>query len=90
LLGLENGNRRYAHFTREDPFPFNAKGTLEQGGSGFVDKIESPLGSREFARKRFGRTRNLQKAELQSFMNELKIWKRLYHNYCVELCTFFT
>ena len=84
-LDLENGNRRHAHFTRDDPFPFESKGTLGQGGFGFVDKISSPLSGREFARKRFRRARDLRKAELQSFMNELKILKRLHHNHCVEL-----
>lgn len=84
-LDLENGNRRHAHFTRDDPFPFESKGTLGQGGFGFVDRISSPLSGREFARKRFRRARDLRKAELQSFMNELKILKRLHHNHCVEL-----
>lgn len=84
-LDLENGTKGHAHFTRDNPFPFERKGKLGEGGFGSVDRILSPRNGLEFARKRFRRQRNLTKTELQSFMNELNILKRLHHFHCVEL-----
>ena len=83
-LDLEN-KKGHSHFTRDNPFPFETKGTLGEGGFGLVDRILSPVSGREFARKRFRRRRGLQRTELESFMNELKILKRLHHIHCVEL-----
>ena len=82
-LDLEN-KRGHAHFTQKDPFPFEVKENLGEGGFGVVDRILSPLSGREFARKRIRRT-NLRKVVLESFMNEIKILKRLSHIHCVEL-----
>lgn len=84
-LDLEKNTGGHAHFTRDDPFPFETKETLGRGASGIVDRIISPLSDREFARKRFRRRKGLCKTELESFMNELKILKRLHHIHCVEL-----
>ena len=84
-LDLENNTKGHAHFTRDDPFPFEIKETLGSGGFGIVDRILSPLSGREFARKRFRRGKNMRKNELDSFMNELKILKRLRHIHCIEL-----
>lgn len=82
---LDLENKGHAHFTRDDPFPFETKGTLGSGGFGKVDKILSPLSGRELARKRFRRGKNMGKTELGSFMNELKILKRLHYTHCIEL-----
>jgi hypothetical protein len=84
-LDLENNTKGHAHFTRDDPFPFESKETLGSGGFGIVDRILSPLSGREFARKRFRRAIKMRRAELDSFMNELKILKRLHHVHCIEL-----
>jgi hypothetical protein len=62
-INLENGSRGHAHFTRNDPFPFEVKETLGEGGFGYVDKIVSPLSGRVFARKRFRRPRGQKKTE---------------------------
>jgi hypothetical protein len=62
-INLENGSKGHAHFTRNDPFPFEVKETLGEGGFGYVDKIVSPLSGRVFARKRFRRPRGQKKAE---------------------------
>ena len=83
-LDLENNTKSHAHFTRGDPFPFEVKGTLGTGGYGTVDRISSPLSGREFARKRFRRN-NMRGTRLESFMNEVKVLKRLHHIHCVEL-----
>jgi len=40
-INLENGSRGHANFTRNDPFPFEVKETLGEGGFGYVDKIVS-------------------------------------------------
>jgi hypothetical protein len=84
-LDLENNTKGHAHFTRDDPFPFECKETLGNGGFGTVDRILSLLSGREFARKRFRRGKNMRKAELVSFMNELNILKRLHYVHCIEL-----
>jgi hypothetical protein len=84
-LDLENNTKRHAHFTRDDPFPFESKGTLGSGGFAIVDRILSPLSGREFARKRFKRGKNMRKADLESFMTELNILKRLHHVHYIEL-----
>lgn len=83
-LDLEK-TKGHAHFTRDDPFPFEIKEMLGSGGFGTVDRILSPLSGREFARKRFRRGKNIPKKALESFMNELKILKRLRHIHCIEL-----
>jgi serine/threonine protein kinase len=78
---LENNTGGHAHFTRDDPFPFETKETLGRGGFGSVDRVLSSLSGREIARKRF--RRKGRRAELKSFMNELNILKRLRHKHCV-------
>jgi len=83
-LDLEKNTKGHVYFTGDDHFPFEAKGNLGEGGFGSVDRILSSLSGREFARKRF-RRRDLRKTGLESFMNEVKILKRLYHIHCVEL-----
>jgi hypothetical protein len=83
-IDLENGKGGHAHFTRDDPFPFEVKEKLGEGGYGYVDKIVSPLSGREFARKRFRRG-NTRKGDLQSFKTELQILKRIRYTHCVEL-----
>jgi hypothetical protein len=62
-INLENGSKGHAHFTRNDPFPFEVRETLGEGGFGYVDKIVSPLSGRVFARKRFRRPRGQKKTE---------------------------
>lgn len=62
-INLENGSKGHAHFTKNDPFPFEVQEILGEGGFGFVDKIVSPLSGRTFARKRFRRPRGQKKAE---------------------------
>jgi hypothetical protein len=83
-LDLENGTKGHAHFTRDNPFPFECKGKLGEGGFGTVDRILSPQSGQEFARKKL-RRRNLGKTELQRIQNELDILKRLHYIHCVEL-----
>lgn len=81
-LCLENSTGGHAHFTGDDPLPFERKETLGEGRFGSVDRVLSSLSGREFARKRF-RRRKVGKTELASFMNEVKILKRLNHIHCV-------
>ena len=84
-VDLEKGRGCHAHFTREDPFSYEERGKLGQGGFGYVDKVLSPLTKREFARKRFRRQRGVEDSYIQSFKNEVDILKRIKHIHCVEL-----
>ncbi len=83
-LCLENNTQGHAHLTRDDTFPFEIKASLGSGGFGSVDKILSLTSGREYARKRFRRKKREHKAERESFMNELRILKRLDHIHCVK------
>ncbi|KAL5327966.1 hypothetical protein ACEPPN_005672 [Leptodophora sp. 'Broadleaf-Isolate-01'] len=88
-LCLENSTGGHAHFTGDDPLPFERKETLGEGRFGSVDRVLSSLSGREFARKRF-RRRKVGKTELASFMNEVKILKRLNHIHCVAFIASYT
>jgi serine/threonine protein kinase len=82
-------NRRHCHFTKEDLLPFTAIAVLGSGGQGSVDKVLSSLSYREFARKRFRRSKNLKKDDVRGFLNELQFLKKIRHYHCVELvCQF--
>ncbi|KAF2836710.1 kinase-like protein, partial [Patellaria atrata CBS 101060] len=91
-LELESGGlKRHAHFNREDAFPFQSRGTLGQGAYATVDRIYSPISGKEYARKRFRRTKvGPKKSEVQSFKTELQVLKRIQHIHCVELVASYT
>ncbi|KAL2044844.1 hypothetical protein N7G274_002619 [Stereocaulon virgatum] len=81
----KNGTTMHAHFGREDTFPFEVRETLGAGSYATVDKLFSPFSRREFARKRFRRSKGESKAEIESFKNELQVLKKINHHHCVEL-----
>ena len=85
-VDLEKSNlKRHVHFVRNDLFPFEIREKLGKGGYGTVDKIFSSFSRREFARKRFLKTKGESKGEVQSFRNELQVLKRIQHHHCIEL-----
>ena len=86
-VDLEKGGlKHHAHFGRDDVFPFDVREKLGRGGYGVVDKIVSTFSGREFARKRFARSKaSANRGELQTFRTELQVLKRISHIHCVEL-----
>jgi hypothetical protein len=90
-LDLEKGEqRRHIHFERGEELPYEVRGVLGKGSCGTVEKVISLISHREFARKRFKRVRNFSKAqhEIQTFLNEVQILKRISHTHCVEMVSF--
>ena len=81
---LGNSNRHH-HFKGRDTIPFDEIAPLGSGAYGEVYKIVSRLSRQEYARKRFRRQRGSSKTEAQTFMNELRILKKIRHQHCVTL-----
>lgn len=81
----KSSDRRHAHFSQDEPLPFEVIGRLGSGGHGYVDKVMSTVSHREYARKLFRRTRGVSKEDIKSFQTELQILKRVSHIHCVEL-----
>lgn len=81
-LGASN---RHHHFKGRDTIPFDDVEPLGNGAYGEVHKIVSRLSRLEYARKRFKRQRGSSKTEAQTFMNELRILKKIRHRHCVTL-----
>ena len=77
------------HFTRNDSLPLIVEGKLGKGGSASVDKVSSSLSGRVYARKRFQRF-SAKVRDIESFMTELNILKRINHHHCVELVASYT
>jgi serine/threonine protein kinase len=80
---LEHG-KKHVHFSRNDPKPFQVFGLLGKGAHSSVDKLMSTLSQKEYARRRFRKTR-WQKEDVQTFLTELRILKRVRNKHCVEL-----
>jgi len=72
----------HASFDKRGELPFMVQEKLGEGAHGKVHKITSSITGRSYARKEFGRVRD---RNVQSFINELQILKRLNHCHCVEL-----
>lgn len=83
-LDDQKSHRKHAHFSHSEPLPFKVKGNLGSGAHGIVDKVVSTLSYKEYARKRFKRAA-LNKKDVQSFLNEVKILKELSNRHCIEL-----
>lgn len=77
-------NRRHAHFSHGEPLPFKVIAILGSGAHGFVDKVVSTLSWREYARKRFKRSA-INKKDVKTFLNEVKILKSLEHKHCIDM-----
>ncbi|KAF2798698.1 kinase-like protein, partial [Melanomma pulvis-pyrius CBS 109.77] len=89
-IDLENDRQKeHIRFKPGESFPFTVGDRLGAGGYASVDKVLSPWSGRTYARKRFRRTK-VKPSDTQSFMNELKILKRINHHHCVELVASYT
>jgi hypothetical protein len=85
---LEKGEqRKHVHFGKGEMLPYEVKAKLGSGGYGEVEKVISLISHREYARKRFRRSKNFLRAqkEVQDFLVELRILKRISHIHCVEM-----
>lgn len=89
--GIGSGNqasgKEHAHFGQDEPLPFRVVANLGGGAHGVVEKVVSTVSHREYARKLF-RKPDIGKTETRTFVNELKILKRINHEHCVELVSF--
>jgi len=85
LLFEKNPDRKHAHFSRDEPLPFQVIAKLGSGAHGYVDKVMSTVSYREYARKLFRKARGVSKNAIQSFLIELQVLKRVQHFHCVEL-----
>jgi len=86
-LSLEkDDSRKHAQFGRGETLPFTVENELGVGRLSQVHKITSITSHRQFVRKRFQRwdvSRNA--AEIEGFIVELQILKKIQHHHCVEL-----
>lgn len=83
----QRSNRKHAHFSRSEPLPFKVIGNLGSGAHGVVDKVVSTMSYKEYARKRFKRPlgSTAKQNEAKSFLNEVKILKKLHNKHCIDL-----
>lgn len=80
----KNSARKHAYFSQE-PTIFKVIGRLGRGAHGTVDKVMSTITLKEYARKQFRKTKGLRKADIQTFITELGIFKQVRHKHCAEL-----
>ncbi|KAF2760119.1 hypothetical protein EJ05DRAFT_483902 [Pseudovirgaria hyperparasitica] len=88
-LDLENDEKKHVHFVKGEELPLLEKGMIAKGGYGVVDKVQSQLSGREYARKSFRRG-GTRTSDLKSFATELQVLKRINHQHCVELVASYT
>ena len=81
----KNINKKHYHFKDQDSIAFEIREILGRGAISKVDKVYSHFSHREYARKLFKRQRGPSETDIQAFMNELRILKRIRHQHCVEL-----
>lgn len=82
--GNQESAKEHAHFGQDELLPFKVVANLGGGAHGVVEKVVSTVSYREYARKLF-RKPDIGKTEARTFVNELKILKRINHEHCVEL-----
>ncbi|KAL8740201.1 MAG: hypothetical protein Q9190_007070 [Brigantiaea leucoxantha] len=91
---LEQGEEgQHCHFRRDKPLPFETKSILGSGGFGQVDKILSLISFKEYALKRVPRNKAFGgrgTKEIQQFIAEIQILKRLKHQHVAEFVGSYT
>lgn len=85
LMFEKDPKRPHVNFSRDEPLPFQVVGRLGFGAGGVVDKVMSNVSHRQYARKQLRKPRGVGKKDIKSFLDELKILKRINHHHCVEL-----
>jgi TolA-binding protein len=78
---------QHCSFQRGESTPFEFKEFLGSGGYGKVDRVLSQISYKEYARKRVLRSaafRGRRKEDVERFIAEIEILKRLKHRHIVE------
>lgn len=93
-INLEKGeDGQHCHFKQGESPPFESKGILGNGGFGEVDKVLSQISFKEYARKRVLRSfafRDRRKEDVEHFIAEIQILKRLKHDHVAEFVGSYT
>lgn len=93
-MELEKGAKgEHCYFKQGDPFPFESKKALGEGGMGQVDRVLHKISSKEYARKRVPRSSVFKgpwKERMKRFVDEIQILKRLEHRHIVEFVGSYT
>jgi tetratricopeptide (TPR) repeat protein len=92
-MHLEKGeNGQHRHFRGDERLPFEEKGILGAGGFGQVDRVLSLISFKEYARKRVPRNSlsSRRKEDVQRFIAEIEILKRLKHDHIVDFVGSYT
>ncbi|KAL5349220.1 hypothetical protein ACLOAV_005508 [Pseudogymnoascus australis] len=92
-LDLEKGAAgQHCNFSQREVLPFKEKGIIGSGGYGQVDKVLNLVSFKEYARKRVNRHMAFGRRteDLQSFIAEIEILKRLNHHHIVEFVGSYT
>ncbi|MCJ1245319.1 hypothetical protein MMC30_002523 [Trapelia coarctata] len=81
----------HIHFAQLEQIPFQKKGILGGGGDSQVERVESTISKRQYARKIvrrkvFGRFQE----GLETFKNELRVLKSVQHQHIVEIVGSYT
>ncbi|KAH7413941.1 kinase-like domain-containing protein [Phaeosphaeria sp. MPI-PUGE-AT-0046c] len=93
-LDLEKGTEgSHCFFGAKDTVPFESRGILGHGNFGQVDKVVSLNSFKQYARKRVLRSsafRGRRKEDLECFIAEIEVLKRLQHYHVVEFVGSYT
>jgi TolA-binding protein len=84
---------RHHHFKQGEHLPLEPRGRLGSGGFGEVDRVLNTIDFREYARKRIrrrGMFTTAAREEMESFITELQVLKRLEHQHVVDLVGSYT
>lgn len=88
-FGFENSRAtEHLHFNRGDELPFILGKTLGKGGYGRVREAHSLSTGRAYALKTFRRSK--AKRDVESFLTESQVLRRIKHHHCVELVMSYT
>ncbi|OAL43354.1 hypothetical protein IQ07DRAFT_552578 [Pyrenochaeta sp. DS3sAY3a] len=88
-FGFENSRvTEHLHFKKGDELPFILGKTLGKGGYGRVREAHSLSTGRAYALKTFRRSK--AKRDVESFLTESQVLRRIKHHHCVELVMSYT
>lgn len=89
---LEREDGRHRHFSKLEDIPLQKLEELGKGGFGFVDRVQSTITYKEYARKLIPRGKTFKKnfEVLRDFERELGNLKKISHIHIVELVGSYT
>jgi tetratricopeptide (TPR) repeat protein len=93
-LDLEKGEKgQHCHYNPGESAPFESKEVLGRGAFGQVDKVLSLISFKEYARKQVLRSlvfKRRKAEDINMFIGEIEILKRIKHHHIVELIGSYT